>query len=130
MTPQSFLDYMTLNQLPVSARGLHSLMGIRMPYSLWLYLRVTSIESFRQPEDYCFVQKEDGRDCELSPVTALIVACQGGSPFAAKVQVLYCRYLSEVVFKGRNPIEVIDTGIKVAQAEELLARSFDPERET
>lgn len=129
MTPAILLEYLVANNLPVSARSLHKMLEIRQPYALWLHLRVTGISIYRQPDDYCFVQRGGERDCDLSPTTALTAAAGGGSRFAAKLQAIYCRFLSEAVFKGRNVLEVFDTGLKCAAAEELLTRSFDPEQD-
>lgn len=129
VTPEVLLEFLARNQEPISARGLHEILGIRQPYGLWLYGKVLCVPIYLQPDDYCFVQRDGRRDCDLSPTVALIAATGGGSPFAAKVQVAFCRWLSEHVFKGRSPIEVIETGIKCVEAERLLERSFDPERD-
>lgn len=116
------------NTRPISARWLYNVLGIRQPYPLWLHRRVVGVSIYRQPDDYHFVQLDSGKDCSLSPTVALIAATSGGSDLAATIQVAYCHLLADHIFKGRSPIEVIETGIKIVEAEELLTRSFDPEK--
>lgn len=127
MNPEHLIGWLLRNQERVSARRLHRLLEIRQPYGLWLHRHVTGVSIHRAPDDFLFAQEDGVRDCWLSPVMAIIAATGGGSKLAAKVQVAYCRLLAGTVFKGRNPIEVIDTGIKCFEAERLLERSFEPE---
>lgn len=126
-TPNELLTWLLRNTSPVSARWLHRTLEIRQPYGLWLARRVTQSHVYRQPDDFCFVQRDGKRDCDLSPTLAIDAAAGGGSKFAAKLQVAYCRLLADHVFKGQDVLEVFDTGVKCYQAEQLLARSFDPE---
>ncbi len=120
-TPQEILDYYLLNTVFASSRDIHRVLGIRQPWCLWIARHIQYAEPLN---DYL---RQRG-DIYLSPTYALNVAAGGGSPMAAKVQSLYCNLLSEIVFKDRCPIEVMDTAMKVTQAEKFLARELDPER--
>lgn len=119
--PQAILDHYLLSQQFSSARDIHRLLGIRQPYPFWIKAKITHAEPL---SDYMKV----GNDIYLSPIWALNAVAGGGSTLAAKVQALYCKMLADVVFKDRCPIEVIDTGIKVSQADAFLSRELDPER--
>lgn len=119
-TPQDILDHFLRNQEFTSARFIHKLLGIRQPYGLWLSRHLTHLEVLT---DYLRV----GNDTFLSPTLATVIATSGGSELGAKVQVLFIKNLTRAV-GNRCPIEMMDTAIKVGQANRFLARELDPEK--